>query len=71
MIAVLSIILIVIMLYFYNQYKFKEIQKIPPKGQFVEVDGLKLHYLSKGTGKPIVFLHGGILTGNAYRKDTY
>jgi pimeloyl-ACP methyl ester carboxylesterase len=27
-------------------------------GQFVSVDGLRLHYVSKGTGKPVVFIHG-------------
>jgi pimeloyl-ACP methyl ester carboxylesterase len=27
-------------------------------GQFVSVDGLRLHYMSKGTGRPVVFIHG-------------
>ena len=27
-------------------------------GQFVSVDGLRLHYVSKGAGKPVVFIHG-------------
>ncbi len=27
-------------------------------GQFVSVDGLRLHYVSKGTGRPVVFIHG-------------
>jgi pimeloyl-ACP methyl ester carboxylesterase len=30
----------------------------PPSGKFVEVDGLRLHYLEAGSGEPIVFLHG-------------
>ena len=30
----------------------------PPKGKFVEVDGLRLHYMEKGTGSPVVLLHG-------------
>lgn len=30
----------------------------PPIGQFVEVDGVRLHYLEQGTGSPIVLLHG-------------
>lgn len=30
----------------------------PPVGQFVEVDGVRLHYLEKGSGTPVVLLHG-------------
>ena len=30
----------------------------PPVGKFVEVDGVRLHYVELGEGDPIVFLHG-------------
>jgi pimeloyl-ACP methyl ester carboxylesterase len=30
----------------------------PPLGEFLTVDGVRLHYLQKGEGEPIVFLHG-------------
>ncbi len=30
----------------------------PPRGRFVEVDGMRLHYVERGTGTPIVLLHG-------------
>ncbi|RZI40852.1 alpha/beta hydrolase [Herbaspirillum sp. HC18] len=30
----------------------------PPAGNFVEVDGIRLHYVERGTGQPIVLLHG-------------
>jgi pimeloyl-ACP methyl ester carboxylesterase len=30
----------------------------PPKGQFIEVDGVRLHYLDRGKGAPLVLLHG-------------
>jgi pimeloyl-ACP methyl ester carboxylesterase len=30
----------------------------PPRGKFVEVDGLWLHYIEKGIGSPVVLLHG-------------
>ena len=35
----------------------------PPKGQFVTVDGIRLHYVERGAGRPVVFLHGnGMMT---------
>src|SRR3954449_3295778 len=34
----------------------------PPAGRFVEVDGVRLHYLEKGEGPPVVLLHGNVVT---------
>ncbi len=30
----------------------------PPKGRFIEVDGVHLHYVERGSGAPVVLLHG-------------
>src|SRR3978361_176410 len=30
----------------------------PPQGQFVEIDGVRLHYVERGSGQPLVLLHG-------------
>ncbi|MGE5504937.1 MAG: alpha/beta fold hydrolase [Actinomycetota bacterium] len=30
----------------------------PPMGSFIEVSGTRLHYLARGRGRPVVFLHG-------------
>ena len=30
----------------------------PPAGQFLEVDGVRLHYVERGSGTPLVLLHG-------------
>ena len=30
----------------------------PYFGQFVSVDGLRIHFVSKGAGRPVVFIHG-------------
>jgi pimeloyl-ACP methyl ester carboxylesterase len=30
----------------------------PPKGQFIEVDGVRLHYVERGAGRPLVLFHG-------------
>ena len=38
----------------------------PPKGSFIEVDGVRLHYSDRGTGRPIVMIHGNLVTGDDY-----
>ena len=30
----------------------------PPMGKFLEIDGTRLHYVERGSGLPVVFLHG-------------
>jgi pimeloyl-ACP methyl ester carboxylesterase len=30
----------------------------PPAGQFLEIDGVRLHYVERGSGAPLVLLHG-------------
>ena len=30
----------------------------PPTGRFITVDGVRLHYVDRGTGPPLVLLHG-------------
>src|SRR3954454_23644254 len=30
----------------------------PPMGRFITVDGVRLHYVDRGTGTPLVLLHG-------------
>ncbi len=30
----------------------------PPKGKFIEIDGVRLHYVERGRGRPLVLFHG-------------
>src|ERR1700755_2757854 len=30
----------------------------PPKGKFIEIDGVRLHYVERGKGRPLVLFHG-------------
>lgn len=38
-------------------------KKYPPEGKFIEVDGVRLHYVEKGEGEPLVLLHGNTTMG--------
>jgi pimeloyl-ACP methyl ester carboxylesterase len=31
---------------------------VPPPGKFVEIDGNRIHYVERGEGRPILFIHG-------------
>ena len=34
----------------------------PPEGEFVDIDGVDLHYIERGDGPPVVLLHGNTVT---------
>ncbi|SAK56860.1 alpha/beta hydrolase fold protein [Caballeronia catudaia] len=38
----------------------------PPTGQFIEVDGVRLHYFDKGEGPVVVLLHGNLVTAQDF-----
>lgn len=38
----------------------------PPKGAFMEVDGVRLHYTDRGEGTPVVLIHGNMVAGEDY-----
>jgi pimeloyl-ACP methyl ester carboxylesterase len=41
------------------QYKVRRAEAAnPPRGAFIDVDGVRLHYLDRGLGTPLVMLHG-------------
>lgn len=43
----------------YNRRKKQDAEaETPPIGKFVEVDGIRLHYIERGDGPPLVMLHG-------------
>src|ERR1700731_948 len=47
----------------WNTYRARKVEREhPPGGRFVAVDGTRLHYLEKGGGRPVVFLHGNVVT---------
>ena len=38
----------------------------PPKGSFIDVNGVRLHYVEKGSGSPVVLLHGNQSMGDDF-----
>jgi pimeloyl-ACP methyl ester carboxylesterase len=41
------------------QYKTRKAEtEHPPRGQFIEVEGVRLHYIERGEGEPVIFIHG-------------
>lgn len=38
----------------------------PPRGRFVEVDGVNLHVLEKGGGPPVLLIHGNVVTAEDF-----
>ena len=34
----------------------------PPTGKFVEIDGVRLHYVERGEGPPVVLIHGNTVS---------
>ncbi|MBL0408057.1 alpha/beta hydrolase [Microvirga aerilata] len=43
----------------YNRQKTRAAKRrTPPIGRFLDVDGVRLHYIERGEGEPIVLIHG-------------
>jgi pimeloyl-ACP methyl ester carboxylesterase len=44
---------------FVNRQLAKKAQRDnPPNGRFLEIDGVRLHYVERGSGRPLVLFHG-------------
>lgn len=62
---VVVLVLLVAVLALYTWLTQWQAQKrVPPNGQFVEVEGARLHYVDRGNGPAIVMVHG--LGGNLH-----
>ena len=53
--------------FFYVRAKAKQAEaENPPRGRFVEVDGVRLHYIERGEGPVLVLLHGNGVMANDF-----
>jgi pimeloyl-ACP methyl ester carboxylesterase len=51
----------------YNFYRAKQSEwQHPPRGRFVPVGGVRLHYLEAGSGPPVILLHGNVVTSEDF-----
>ena len=52
----------------YNIYRTRKTEREhPPTGRFVTADGVRLHYIEKGEGPPVVLLHGNVVTAEDFQ----
>ena len=52
----------------YNLYRARAAEREhPPTGRFVTVDGVRLHYIDRGEGPPVVLLHGNVVTAEDFQ----
>ena len=63
-VAVALILLMTLGLVLFTAWTADQVEtKMPPRGKFIEIDGVRLHYIDKGSGPPLVLIHG--LAGRA------
>jgi pimeloyl-ACP methyl ester carboxylesterase len=52
----------------YNIYSARKAEREhPPTGRFVTADGVRLHYIEKGEGPPVVLFHGNAVTAEDFQ----
>jgi pimeloyl-ACP methyl ester carboxylesterase len=52
----------------YNIYRARKAEREhPPTGRFVIANGVRLHYIEKGEGPPVVLLHGNVVTAEDFK----
>ena len=53
--------------FLYVRAKVREVEHVyPPTGKFIDVDGVRLHYVERGEGPPLVMLHGNGILANDF-----
>jgi pimeloyl-ACP methyl ester carboxylesterase len=56
--------------FFYVRAKTKQAEaENPPRGRVITVDGVKLHYVERGTGPALVLIHGNGVSGDDFERS--
>lgn len=46
----------------FNRYAARRTERRnPPKGRFIDIEGVRLHYIEKGAGTPVLLIHGNVV----------
>lgn len=65
---ILVLVVVAVSLWRVNRQTNWIAQAFPPIGEFVDVDGTKIHYVERGAGRPVILIHG--LSSNVMEWDT-
>src|SRR3984885_57817 len=58
-VAAALIALALLALVLFTAWTARQVEKqMPARGQFINIDGVRLHYLDKGNGPPLLLIHG-------------
>jgi pimeloyl-ACP methyl ester carboxylesterase len=58
-VAIALILLTLTGLILFTAWTARQVERnMPPRGQFIDIDGARLHYLDKGSGPPLLLIHG-------------
>jgi pimeloyl-ACP methyl ester carboxylesterase len=53
------ILLILLGLVLFTAWTAHQVEtNMPPRGKFIDIDGVRLHYIDKGSGPPLLLIHG-------------
>ena len=56
--ALATTVALAITAYANHRFAISTERRNAPKGKFVDIEGVRLHYVEKGKGKPLILLHG-------------
>ena len=58
-IAVALIVLVLLGLVLFTWWTAHQVEtNLPPRGKFIDIDGVRLHYIDKGSGPTLLLIHG-------------
>jgi hypothetical protein len=58
-IAVALILLVLLGLVLFSWWTAHQVEtNLPPRGKFIDIDGVRLHYIDKGSGPTLLLIHG-------------
>jgi alpha-beta hydrolase superfamily lysophospholipase len=58
-IAIALMLLVLLGLFLFTAWTAHQVEtNLPPRGKFIDIDGVRLHYIDKGSGPTLLLIHG-------------